>query len=130
MTYSNHTSASISPIIEALSELAEGASLLIEDMPSNINSIRQALYSHFYQNSLKGIYKVKRLNKEQLLVIRNKNYAPKITVLKDNIGELFCRDYLLDLDDEESVLKTIQSSELSPEEQINALNNWRRINNV
>lgn len=113
-------------ILAQIEDLTEGQILRIEDSPSALDKIRHSLYAWLHNNSLKPFFKIKRINRETLIVLRKELPHPKAFVegLDPKVKEYVVTN-LLDCANEESALDTIRLG--LPKELWNqALEEWRR----
>jgi hypothetical protein len=119
----------IEKIAEQLSALAEGKSLVLKDNREAIDKLRYHVYAWLYETGKKPEFKVIRKAPESLEIKRKCVLCP--TIVSDDTIEAFVTCNLLEIDDESEaqrrISSAVQSNELTGNEGVGAMSEWRRI---
>jgi len=120
------------PTLAALEILPEGEHILIKDSPPSLDRIRGDIYVWLHNKSLKPLYRLCRLSPGVLVAQRLVAGSPCVTSsVIDSPGEAFCRDFLLEVDNENEadqlILVAIAKKELTSRDASVAMSEWKRI---
>ena len=130
MTYPRQTQLS-AELTNAVLALAEGSSLLLsEASPAATDVLRRKLYEWFFQNSLRGVFKIQREAPTRLRVVRRINLRPEIVFPALSTTEEFVCNNLLDCETEEEasvrVRKALTDGQLTFGQVEEVLAEWRK----
>jgi hypothetical protein len=132
MTYANELNEThwiiLRPILEKLEGLPEGDVLFLSyHSPSYTNRVRQVFYNWRYLENKAHLYKVRRLSPTMLSIQKFEHEEPRMITSKLKPHEEFVIDNLLGVTNEKEALACIQDSSLTPQEKVDCVLEWRRI---
>lgn len=118
------------PTLDQLRNLAPGSHIIAKfGTPAMAEKVRHWLYSWLHLNNRKELFIVRKFRPAELMIQAVEQVqAPTIEVPTLRAAEEFVLECLLDVTEESEATACIISSELSPEDQIHALAEWKRIN--
>ena len=108
-------------------------SLVLEDTPENILTLRYHIYTWLHLNSLKEVYVLRREAPTRLRIVRKAIPAPKIlSIERLTTAEEFVKERMLDIETREEAVQTVEQAildgEISPDLLPEIMEEWRRIN--